>query len=70
MKMKKHLTKEQISMLSESIIEQFDEGLTYKPMEETALMLIEDIAGLECITESEQQELIYDIWADIQQRKS
>jgi len=57
-------------MLSEIILEQLDEKLTYKQIAEAALMLFEDISGLECITESEQQELIHDIWADIQQRKT
>ena len=70
MKTEKHLTTDQISMLSEIIIEQLDGDISFKQVAETALMLFEDISGLEYVIESEQKEIIDDIWTNIQQRKT
>lgn len=70
MKTNKHLSKDQISTLSEIIEEQINGNYSLELVTEIALLLFEDISGLESITESEQQELIHDIWTDIEKNQT
>jgi len=64
------LTKNQISALKEIITEQLSDKVSYESVSEYALILLENIAGFEILTESEQQEIIHDIWTDISKKRT
>jgi len=70
MKTNKHLSRDQIFTLSELVKEQAGDNYSLELVTEIALSIFEDISGLESITKSEQQELIYDIWTDISKKQT
>jgi len=59
------LSQYQISELAKLVSELADQPFTIEQVSEICLSLFDDIAGLELLTPSEQQELIHDIWSGI-----
>lgn len=60
------LSKQQISELAKLVIEVAEQPINIEQVSDICLAIFDDIAGLELLTASEQQELIHDIWSDIQ----
>ena len=62
------LTSEQLIQLAELVLEQLDnKPLNREQVDEMSCMLLDDIAGCECATEIEIQEITNEIWNTINQ---
>ena len=62
----KHLTAEQIIQLSEMVAELLSgQALTRETVDELTGMLLEDVSGLECVSDTEIKEIINEIWQQL-----
>jgi hypothetical protein len=64
------LTSEQLNQLAELVFELLDnQPLNREQVDEFTCMLLDDIAGFECATETEIQEITDEIWNSINQTR-
>lgn len=64
------LTSDQLTQLSELLLGLLDnQPLNREQVDELACMLLDDIAGCECATETEIQEITDEIWNSIKQTR-
>ena len=62
----KHLTAEQVIQLSEMVAELLSgQALTRETVDELTGMLLEDVSGLECVSDTEIKEIINEIWQQL-----
>lgn len=62
----KHLTAEQVIQLSEMVAELLSgQALTRETVDELTGMLLEDVSGLECVSDTEIKEITNEIWQQL-----